>query len=376
MRIPLFKIYWDEEDLKAVEGVIRSGMYWCVGKQIEELEKRICEYLGVKYCVTFNSGGSALYASMLAYGFKPGDEIIVPSFTFIATAYAPLYVGAKPVFADIEEETLGLDPEDVKEKITKKTKAIIPIHYGGMPCKIKELKEIAEDYNLILIEDAAEAFGAKIKDRYVGTFGDASIFSFCQNKIFTTSEGGCVVTDNKEIYERLKLIVSYGRVTNIDYFTSSSRVDYVMLGYNWRLSTILAALGLSQLKKVDKLIEMRRKNAKYLNKELGKVDGIQPPIEPDNYFAVYQLYTIRVLEGFEKRNSLMEFLAKKGISTKIYFEPVHKYTIFKQLGYANVKLPITEKVSSQVLTLPMYPHMTKEELDYIINSIKEFFEEG
>jgi len=142
------------------------------------------------------------------------------------------------------------------------------------------------------------------------------------------------------------------------------------------LSTILAALGLSQLKKVDKLIEMRRKNAKYLNKELGKVDGIQPPIEPDNYFAVYQLYTIRVLEGFEKRNSLMEFLAKKGISTKIYFEPVHKYTIFKQLGYANVKLPITEKVSSQVLTLPMYPHMTKEELDYIINSIKEFFEEG
>jgi len=375
MRIPLFKIYWDEEDLNAAKEIIRSGMHWCLGRQIEEFEKRISEYVGAKYCITFNSGGSALHALMLAYGFKPGNEIIVPSFTFIATAYAPLYVGAKPVFADIEEETLGLDPEDVKEKITKRTKAIVPIHYGGLPCKIKELKDIAEDYNLILIEDAAEAFGAKIKDRYVGTFGDAAIFSFCQNKIFTTSEGGCVVTDDRKIYERLKLIVSYGRVTEGDYFTSSSNIDYVTIGYNWRLSTILATLGLSQLKKVGKLIEMRRKNAKYLNKELRKIDGIRPPTEPDNYFAVYQLYTIRVINGSERRNSLMEFLTKKGISTKIYFEPAHKYSIFKQLGYANVNLPITENISSQVLTLPMYPHMTKEELNYIISSVREFFEE-
>ena len=375
MKIPLFKIYWDEEDIKAVEEVIRSGMHWCIGKQIEEFEKRISEYVGARYCVTFNSGGSALHALMLAYDFKPGDEIIVPSFTFIATAYTPLYVGAKPVFADIEEETLGLNPEDVKEKVTKKTKAIIPIHYGGMPCKIKELKEIAEDYNLVLIEDAAEAFGAKIKDKYVGTFGDSAIFSFCQNKIFTTSEGGCVVTNNKKIYERLKLIVSYGRVTAGDYFTSSSNIDYVMLGYNWRLSTILATLGLSQLEKVGGLIRMRRKNAEYLNKELRKIDGIRAPIEPDDYFAVYQLYTIRVMDDLKKRNSLMKFLTKKGISTKIYFDPAHKYSIFKRLGYANLNLPITEKIASQVLTLPMYPHMTKEELEYIATSIREFFEE-
>lgn len=375
MKIPLFKIYWDEEDIKAVEEVIRSGMHWCIGKQIEEFEKRISEYVGARYCVTFNSGGSALHALMLAYDFKPGDEIIVPSFTFIATAYTPLYVGAKPVFADIEEETLGLDPEDVKEKITKKTKAIIPIHYGGMPCKIEELKEIAEDYNLVLIEDAAEAFGAKIKDKYVGTFGDSSIFSFCQNKIFTTSEGGCVVTNNKKIYERLKLIVSYGRVTAGDYFTSTSDVDYAIPGYNWRLSTILAALGLSQLEKVDKLIEMRRKNAEYLTKELRKINGILPPKEPNDYFAVYQMYTIRIIDNPEKRNSLMNFLAKKGISTKIYFDPVHKYLVFKKLGYNDVNPPITERISSQVLTLPMYPHLTKEELDYIVDSVKEFFEE-
>lgn len=373
MKIPLFKIYWDEEDVNAVKEVIQSGMHWCTGKQIEEFEKKICEYIGSRYCVAFNSGGSALHALMLAYGFKPGDEIIVPSFTFIATAYSPLYVGARPVFADIEEETLGLDPEDVKEKITSKTKAILPIHYSGMPCKIRELREIAEDYKLILIEDAAEAFGAKVSDKHVGTFGDAAILSFCQNKIFTTSEGGAVVTDDRELYDKLKLLVSYGRITEGDYFTSGTKTDYVEVGYNWRLSTILAALGIAQLEKVDKLIEMRRKNAHSLNKELKKIDGIEVLKEPEDYFAVYQLYTIRVLEGKEMRDALMRYLAKKGISTKIYFEPAHKYTVFRKLGYSKIKLPVTEKVSSQVLSLPIYPHMTKEELDYIVTSIREFF---
>ncbi len=375
-KIPLFKIYWDEEDVNAVKEVIQSGMHWCTGKQIKEFEKKIREYIGSRYCVAFNSGGSALHALVLAYGFKPRDEIIVPSFTFIATAYAPLYVGAKPVFADIEEETLGLDPEDVKEKITSKTKAILPIHYGGMPCKIRELREIAEDYKLVLIEDAAEAFGAKVGDKHVGTFGDAAILSFCQNKIFTTSEGGAAVTDDRELYDKLKLLVSYGRITEGDYFTSGTKTDYIEVGYNWRLSTILAALGIAQLEKVDKLIEMRRKNAHSLNKELKKIDGVEVMEEPEDYFAAYQLYMIRVLEGKEMRDALMRYLAKKGISTKVYFEPVHKYTIFRKLGYSKVKLPVTEKVSSQVLSLPMYPHMTKEELDYIVTSIKEFFQEG
>ncbi|MEQ9714209.1 MAG: DegT/DnrJ/EryC1/StrS family aminotransferase [Candidatus Asgardarchaeia archaeon] len=375
MKIPLFKIYWDEEDIKAVEEIIRSSMNWCVGRQIEEFENMLRDYLGVKYCLTFNSGGSALYALMLAYKFKPGDEIIVPSFTFIATAYAPLYVGAKPIFADVEFETFGLDPEDVKERISPKTKAIMPIHYGGMPCKIEELKEVAEDYNLILIEDAAESFGAKFKGRYVGTFGDSAIFSFCHNKVFTTSEGGCVVTDNKEIYERLKLIRSYGRIVKGDYFVNPEYLDYVEIGYNFRMSTILAVLGISQLKKVNKTIAMRKKNAEFLNKELGKIDDIVVPEPPsEDYYVVYQMYTIRVLRGKEVRDKLMRFLKDKEITTRIYFDPLHKYSIFKKLGYEHIKLPNTEKLSSQVLTLPMYPSMTKEELEYIISSIKEFFE--
>jgi len=369
MRIPLFRIYWDEEDLRAVEEVIKSGMRWCIGPAIEEFEEKIASYLGTDYCVTFNSGGSALHALMAAHNFGPGDEIIVPSFTFIATALAPLYTGAKPVFADIEDQTMGLDPDDVNERITPRTRAIIPIHYAGVPCRIDELREIADDHNLILIEDAAEAFGATYRGNYAGTIGDSAIFSFCQNKIFTTSEGGCAVTRDREVYEKLKLLSSYGRVDSGDYFNSSEKVDYIIPGYNWRLSSILAALGISQLEKVERLIEMRRKNARYLNRTLGKIEGILTPPEPEGCRHVYQMYTIQVTDG--RRDQLMKFLENRGISCKVYFDPAHRYTIFND----NTELPVTEAVSERVLTLPMYPHMGVDELEYISSSIGEFFGE-
>ena len=374
MKIPLFKIYWDEDDIKAVEGVIRSGQYWCEGSEIEEFEKKIADYIGVKYCSIFNSGGSALFALMKSYNFGKDDEIIVPSFTFIATAYAPLYVGAKPIFADIEEQTFGLDPEDVKKKITPKTKAIIPIHYGGMPCKIDELMKIAEENNLILIEDAAEAFGAEYKGQKAGVFGDSAIFSFCQNKIFTTSEGGCIVTNNKEIYEKAKLFRSYGRELNGNYFTSFEKLDYIDIGHNLRMSSLLAGLGISQLEKVDKLIEMRRENAQYLSRQLsGLNEIIVPDITEKDCFSVYQLYTIRILEGKEMRDKLMKYLTERGINTKIYFDSVHQHAVFKDLGYDKIVLPKTNKMSEQVLSLPIYPGLTKPEMDYIVENIINFF---
>ncbi|OQX70981.1 aminotransferase DegT [Candidatus Parcubacteria bacterium 4484_255] len=374
VNIPLFKIYWGEEDIKSVGKVIRSGKYWATGPQIEEFEQKIADYLGIKHCLAFNSGGSALFTLMHSYGFKKGDEIIVPSFTFIATAYAPLCVGAKPVFADIEEKTLGLDPEDVERKITPHTKAIMPIHYGGMPCQIKKLRKIARNHNLILIEDAAESFGAKLKDKYVGTFGDSAILSFCQNKIFTTGEGGAIITNNDKIYEKAKLFRSYGRKVKGNYFEGAKNLDYITLGHNFRLSSILATLGISQLKKVDYIIKKRRKIAKHLNKKLKKIDKIVVFQEPnEDYFAVYQMYAIRVLQGEKIRDNLMQYLKDKGISTKTYFDPVHEYTIFKKLGYKNISLPKTRKLSSQVLNLPIYPGITDQELDYIIDTIKEFF---
>lgn len=375
MYIPLFEIYWDEEDIKAVEEVIRSGMSWACGYQVEELEERIAEFLGVKYCLLFNSGGTALHSLMKAYGFGPGDEVIVPSFTFIATVYAPMYVDAEPVFADIEEDTFGLDPEDVIKRITPKTKALMPIHYGGMPCKIDRLKKIADENDLILIEDAAESFGAKFEDRLVGSFGDSAIFSFCHNKIFTTGEGGCVVTDDESLYEKMKMVRSYGRVMDGDYFTNPKNLKYNSVGYNYRMSTLQAALGLSQLEKVDTSIKLRRKNAEYLHEGLRDIDEIKVPLPPEEkYHPVYQMYTIRVLDSKKKREELMEFLESEGIITRVYFEPVHEYTIFKEVLKDDICLPKTDVLSDQVVTLPLYPGMSKKELDYIIDKTKEFFE--
>lgn len=375
MKIPLFKIYWEDEDVKAVTNVIKRGSYWATGPEIKKFEEMVAEYVGRKYAVAFNSGTSALHAILLAHEIQEGDEVIVPSFTFISTANAPLFVGAKPVFAEIEDETYGLDSEDVKEKITKKTKVIMPIHYGGCPCKnIKELKEIAEDNKILLIEDAAESLGAKIGNEMVGSFGDAAMFSFCQNKVITTGEGGIIVTDSKQIYEKLRLICSHGRLETANYFTSSGQVDYIMLGYNFRMPTMVAALGISQIKKIDKMVEMRRKNAAYYTLLLKNVDGIEPPIPPDNFYHVYQMYTVQVEKSL--RDKLREYLLKRGISTKIYFDPVHLTKFYREkFGFKEGDLPITEEISKKVLTLPMYPTLKKEEIKYIVNNISQFMEE-
>lgn len=375
MKIPIFKIYWDKEDVKAVTNVIKRGSYWATGPEIKKFEKMVAEYVGRKYAVAFNSGTSALHAILLAYGIQEGDEVIVPSFTFISTANAPLFVGAKPVFAEIEDETYGLDSEDVKEKITKKTKVIMPIHYGGCPCKnIRELKEIAEDNGILLIEDAAESLGARIGNEMVGSFGDAAMFSFCQNKVITTGEGGVIVTDSKQIYEKLKLICSHGRLETANYFTSSGQVDYIMLGYNFRMPTMVAALGISQMKKIDKVTEMRRKNAAYYTSLLKNVDGVKPPTPPDNFYHVYQMYTVQVEKSL--RDKLREYLLNRGISTKIYFDPVHLTKFYREkFGFKEGDLPITEELSKKVLTLPMYPTLKKEEIKYIVNNISQFMEE-
>jgi perosamine synthetase len=377
LNIPLFKIFWDDEDINAVSKVIRRGMYWTCGPETSELEKKLAEYIGTQYAAVFNSGTSALHAAILAHKIRNGDEVIVPSFTFIATANAVLHAGGKPVFADIETETLGLDPKDVNEKITAKTKAIVPVHYGGSPCLIRELRDIAEDHKILLIEDAAESMGAKIAGKKVGAFGDSAMLSFCQNKVVATGDGGAVVTDSRETCERLKLIRSHGRLEDSDYFTSRETMDYITLGYNFRMSDITAALGLSQLAKIEKLIKMRRQKAEYLNEKLSKIEGLLTP-RPSlgNYFHVYQMYTVRLLEGKRTRDALANHLGEKGISTKVYFSPVHLTHFYaKELKY-NIRLPHTEKMSERVLTLPLYPSLTANEMDYITENVESFFAKG
>lgn len=369
-KIPLFKSYWEEDDVDSVTRVIRRGSYWAAGPEIDELEKEIAKYVGTKYALTFNSGTSALHADLLAHNITDG-EVIVPSFTFIATANAVLLARAKPIFAEIEDKSYGLDPEDVKERITNKTKAIIPIHYGGAPCiNIRALREIADDHNLLLIEDAAESLGSKINNEMVGTFGHSSMFSFCQNKIITAGEGGTIVTDLEDVYQKLKLIRSHGRLENQDdYFTSNKELDYIQVGYNYRMSSLSAALIVSQLKKIKRIINLRREKAKYYNIKLKKNKSIKIPFESQDSYHVYQMYTIQ-LEDNDSREKLRMELQKSKIMTRVYFEPVHLKTLYlERFNYLEGDLPETEKISKKVLTLPLYPTISNNEIDKIVEII-------
>lgn len=370
-KIPLYKILVEKEDVNIVSKVISRGMDWAEGSEVTEFEKQLSEYLGVNYCVTMNSGTSALHALMLAYDIKKNEEILVPSFTFISTVNSSRMVGAIPKFVDIEEKTYGMDPTLLEKQISKNSKIILPIHYSGLPCQIDKIKNIAKKNKKILIEDAAESLGAKINNKNIGTFGDASIFSFAGNKVLTTGEGGAVTTNSSKIYEKLKLIRSHGRKSK-NYFHSIQKPEYVELGYNWRMSSITAALGLSQLNKLDRLISLRRKNAQFLNNHLKKIPEIKIPPEPTNFKHVYQLYSI-LLTKPKQRNSLQKFLESKGIMSKVFFYPVHSSKFYKNRKNIS-SLKITEHISKRILSLPLYPNMTKEELLLICESISEFFE--
>lgn len=372
-KLPLFKIHTDADDIRAVADVISRGTHWADGPEIGEFEKEASSYIGRKHGIAFNNGTSALHALMLAYGIGPGDEVIVPSFTFISTANAPLFTGAKPSLVDIETETYGLDPQKVEQNISEKTKAIMPIHYAGHSCLIKELKEIAEKHDLILIEDAAESMGSTYENKMTGSFGDASMFSFCQNKIISTGEGGAILTDDSEIDKKLRLLRSQGRAS-VDYFTGSGSTDYVSLGYNFRMPTMCAALGISQLKKIEKLIEMRRHVAHKYNNAFTGVQGISPPKEQSGCRHVYQLYTV-LLDDNHAREGLRKHLGENGIMSKIYFDPIHLSRHFSSIGDITYALPVTEDIGSRVLSLPIYPGMPDAETDHVISKIKEFIGE-
>lgn len=374
-KIPLFKMHYDENDESNVLSVLRRGMYWGLSSEITKLEQDFCDKTGMKYCVSFNSATSALHAIMIINGFKKGDEIITPSFTFIATSNSIQYVGATPIFADIEEETFGLDPFDVEARITNKTKAIIPVHYAGNICKINELQKIATKNNLVLIEDAATALGSKFKGKNGGSFGDFSIISMAWNKVITSGEGGVAFTNSKRDYEKLIRIRSHGRIDKENYFISSASPDYVSLGYNWRMSSINAALGLSQLAKLEKLIELRNNNANYLSELLTKIEHIETPKIPADRKSNFMLYPIRIKNGKKTRDKLRDFMNRKKIQTKVIYEPIHLTTFYKKrFGYKKGILKTTEKVSDQILCLPMYPNLKKEEIVLIADSIREFFE--
>jgi dTDP-4-amino-4,6-dideoxygalactose transaminase len=362
MEIPLASPNIGKEEAQAAYDVVKSG--WLnEGKKVECFENNFADFIGTKHAIAFFNGTVALHSVLAALKLKQGDEVIVPSFTFISTANSVIFTGAKPVFADIDEYTFNMSPDDVNEKISNRTRAIIPVHYGGQAADMKQLCEIADDNNLLMIEDAAEAHGATYHDRKVGTFGNAGMFSFTPTKNITTGEGGIITTNDKKLSGNLRLLKNHGQ---------SSPYHHIILGYNYRMTEMQAAIGIEQLKKLNLIIDLKQKNQEYLTKKLSSVNGLTPPFVPADRKHVYMLYTIKIdeKESGISRDAFMQKLEKKGIMTKIYFPPVHMQPYYKDIGYSNQKLPVTEKIFNSVCSLPCHSKLTKKELDFIVTTIK------
>jgi dTDP-4-amino-4,6-dideoxygalactose transaminase len=356
--IPIAKPLLGKEEIDAVSEVLSSGMI-AQGPKVEELELAFAEYTGCEYAAAVNSGTAALHIALLAHGIGKEDEVITTPFSFIATANSILYTGAKPVFADIEPDTYNIDPEKIQEKITSKTRAIIPVHLYGHPADMKAITEIAEDNKLFLVEDACQSHGAKCLGRRVGSFGTGA-FSFYPTKNMTTSEGGMLTTDEKEVAEKAKMIRAHG---------SKVRYLHEMLGFNLRMTDIAAAIGLVQLGKLDGFTATRQKNAEMLSAGLKGIPGIVPPVTKADCTHVFHQYTVRA----EKRDQLADFLKEKEIGTGVHYPiPIHKQPIYRELGYKD-SMPVSEKATLEVLSLPVHPALSRTDLQKIVKATKEFY---
>ena len=351
--IPIAKPWIDKEEEQAVVNVLRSGNI-AQGKVVEDFENQFANYIGTKYAIAVNSGTAALQIALMSAGIKPGDEVITSPFSFIATANSILFCGAKPVFVDIDEETYNINPDLIKEKITNKTKAILPIHLYGNPCKMDELMEISKKHSLFIIEDAAQAHGAEYQSKKVGSIGDAGCFSFYATKNMTTSEGGMITTNSKDIFEKARLIRNHG---------SLIRYYHQILGYNFRMTEICAAIGIEQLKKLDKFNKVRVSNATFLSSKLEGKYAI--PKITNNSSHVFHQYTI----GTKNRAEVIKRLEFGQIGYAIFYPlPIHKQEFYQNLGYRD-NLPISERSSNEVLSLPVHPKLSQEDLDHIVKII-------
>jgi perosamine synthetase len=372
--IPLFEIPWDEKDISNVVESVSRGSHWAKGPFVDEFEAKLSEYFGVEHALVVNSGTTALECALRAHGIGEGDEVLVPSFTFIATANVVELVGAKPVFVDVELKTFGMDPEDARAKVTNDTAMILPIHCYGSPCLIEDLVEVAKDEGIPIVEDAAEAFGATADGEKVGKFGDAAALSFCQNKILPTGEGGAILTENGSVAAKIKSFRSHGRQIDDNYFDSVETGQYTTIGTNYRMPDIVAALGCSQFEKVEQFIEGRREAANYYQELFGEIPGIEPFSGRDegNDKNVYQLYTI-VLDNEDMREKIVVELSERDIGCKVYWDPpVHQTETHR--GTATDKLRTTNHISSRVLSLPMYPGIEQNDIFEVVQGIKAAIE--
>jgi dTDP-4-amino-4,6-dideoxygalactose transaminase len=375
-RHPLSDIDLGKEEEQAVLRILRSR-WLSTGPITEKFEKSFSEYLGGGAAIAVSSGTAALHLALAGLGIKEGDEVILPSLTFIAAANAVLYTGATPVFADIVgEEDLNISPEEIEKKVTKKTRGIMVMHYGGYPCDMKSILGIAKRCGLYVIEDAAHAPGAEYHGKKCGVIGDLGCFSFFSNKNLVTGEGGMVVTQNRTWADRIRRMRSHGmKALSWDKYRGRlSSYDVEGLGYNYRTTEIQSALGLVQLKKLDRNNKKRRRLVEVYQKEFEKEGKILLPFSKFKGNPSYHLFPVLVARSID-RNRLMERLKDFGIQTSVHYPPVHLFSLYrKRFGFKSGMLPKTEEVSRREVSLPLHPRMNLREVNEIAHKLKRLVE--
>jgi perosamine synthetase len=371
MKIPVAKPYLGKEEAQNAYDTILTN--WVTqGPRVQEFEEKFAAYVGSKYAVALSNCTTALHLAMIVAGIKEGDEVICPSMSYIATPNSIMYVGAKPVFAEVESETYNIDVKHAESLITEKTKAILIVHQIGLPADIDAFKALCEKYNLKLIEDAACAAGSSYKGNKIGSHSDLVCFSFHPRKVITTGDGGMIATNNEAYYNRLKLLRQHGMSVNDRVRHNSTTIiieDHLEVGYNYRLTDIQAAVGIKQLEKLDWIIEERRKIAERYQAVFKDFDFIRLPVEPKDYVTNWQSYVLYLKPNSPiKRNDLMQLLLDCGISTRRGVMTSHRESAYK--NYQLIKpLPISEDASDQSIVLPLYVPMSEAEIEYVINTI-------
>ena len=371
-KIPLSDIDLGDEEIEEVVKVLKSK-WLSMGPVTKEFEEQFANYLGVKCAFGVSSGTAALHIAHKVLGIREGDEVIVPSLTFVATANAILYCGAKPVFTDITSfDDFNISPDDILEKITNKTKAITIVHYGGYPCDMDAITEIAEDYKLKVVEDAAHAPGASYKGKKCGTIGNVGCFSFFANKNLVTGEGGMISTNEDALAEKIRIMRSHGMTTLTwdRHKGHAHSYDVVDLGFNYRINEMASALGLVQLKKLDENNKKRRKIVEEYRKGLENISGISVPFKNHKEKSSYHIFPILLSEDVP-RGGFIERLKEEGIQTSVHYPPIHLFTYYRKIfGFKEGMLPKTEFVGECEVTVPLHPMMKEEDVRFVIESIK------
>ncbi|KAB2364611.1 UDP-4-amino-4,6-dideoxy-N-acetyl-beta-L-altrosamine transaminase [Bacillus thuringiensis] len=365
----------DGYDIQAVVDVLK-GDFLTTGPMVQQFEEAIAKYVGAKYTVSFSNGTAALHAACYAAGITEGDEVITTPMTFVASANCILYQGAKPVFADIDNETYNISPKSIEEKITNKTKAIIPVHYTGQPVELEAIQKIAKQNNLIIIEDAAHALGATYKNKKIGSIGDMTMFSFHPVKHITTGEGGVITTNNPLFYEKLVQFRTHGIERNPQKLLENHGPWYYemqFLGYNYRITDIQAALGLSQLSKLDSFIKIRKKYVDIYSKEFSCLSEIIIPKQLPQTSSSWHLYIIRLNTKLLKcnRKEFYEALQRENIGVNVHYIPVHLQPFYQKLGYEKGICPQAENVYEEIITLPLFPKMTEADVWDVIQAVRK-----